>query len=1218
MLEQTLFATNTTHRLWKYAVIVSDTDGNLYVKDGDTRQNTREEALDYAASETTGKARGLIKEIDILGVWDMTDDAIRRNPAYDPTQTEVDYKRGYDNEIRGLMPLKRKRIENFRGQNSLELHPIPKDMLKDPNWREVLSYEWGLAHDGIANGGHAPSLNKYFAREYLVESFTKTTQADTNKFLLAAATGAGKETSTLALLVHLHDVKGYDNKRLNVAVATIPSTVSELMHELATVSGMEVDGYGFVDFSRIEVYIMKQWWDARKNDCSVQAKHMVSSRAKIVNTIKDIPKTHASGVVPVLFGGYHDIAQKSGDKLNTRYAGLEKRIGTLSIGEAHQLLSNADNKMWANLDDMYGAKCFKLFVTGTPYDFIYGNVAAEFFTADERALFTRNDLYRDKRVNPNSDFSAYPNFNYYGIDIEDVIAKLKEDPNWKDDAEGFTWAKLFTYDSTTKKFTYERTVLWLFKRMFGSNAFDENGDPLSVYNAPDLCDKAKQHIMVALPIGNKNASAETYIGALKSLLIQHGVFEGSVFDAYEDGLGDRKDDIAASAGRTLTLTCIKDCTGANIPELGCFVFLRNIGDSVKFFEQATGRVGRKYPGKTNCGVFIAELDQAMNIMVTIEEKISFERGHDFSTREIIEDTLANYNFFSGRNGSWEKLAIPDFASILEELNARGNYGINQCAFKTSAEEGFDLLFNNTVGTEGKKVDLTSNGNKGAKNGQNSFFEQLGLPFDNNNNPDENWHNMKLAFVAKCRFLAFIYGTETVAQCVDLVEQAIHAGDKEILEVIGKGVEYFPIVMQSNQVDVPYTNRWIQKFNDRKHDFEHLFEMLADPVHRNDNDFIAETNEVLHKIASTALSKLTKTSDVSVFDACGGRGGLIVYFIKEADKAGVSIDASKVYYNDVDPLMVTFFRVVNSNLALGIPEKNITCGDFNDDQFRSKYYANKKVDAVLINPPYNGKAALHQQFFNKCYEMLNPNGVMACMQPATTYFNKKTKQKDAVDTMQDILLTNVCEVVIEDPAIIENAGIQNDLSITYLIKTKKSKKVIDRITYKDGNVYSNVPLEDISMTQINPKLYASIRSKYNKFIKDNGNLEDMITKDPEVVKATLPKIRGTRPTDDDFYTFIPKVQSKMQALLDDEDSSFGVVVFNEEQVANVYDYLKSYMARFGLSFLKFSQNTANKEFAMVPLVDFDRSYTDQELYDLLGLTKAEVLEIKSVIADYYGR
>ena len=61
--------------------------------------------------------------------------------------------------------------------------------------------------------------------------------------------------------------------------------------------------------------------------------------------------------------------------------------------------------------------------------------------------------------------------------------------------------------------------------------------------------------------------------------------------------GEIKEEIANSSGPTITLTCIKHCTGANIPAWGSFVFMRPIGDSVKFFEQATGRVGRSYFNK---------------------------------------------------------------------------------------------------------------------------------------------------------------------------------------------------------------------------------------------------------------------------------------------------------------------------------------------------------------------------------------------------------------------------------------------------------------------------------------------------------------------------------------------------------------------------------------------------------------------------------------------
>ncbi len=277
----------------------------------------------------------------------------------------------------------------------------------------------------------------------------------------------------------------------------------------------------------------------------------------------------------------------------------------------------------------------------------------------------------------------------------------------------------------------------------------------------------------------------------------------------------------------------------------------------------------------------------------------------------------------------------------------------------------------------------------------------------------------------------------------------------------------------------------------------------------------------------------------------------------------------------------------------------------------------KFDVIVGNPPYNGKAALHQQFFNKGYELLKDGGTLAFIQPATTYFNKKDKQKGPVTEMIDIIKNNVCRVYIENPEVFDNAGIQNDLSITLLEKTPSSTQNIESITFKNGITYTNVPLADISMTQIDPSIYATIRSKYENYIAVNGNLEDKISKTVGTLKASLGKIRGTRPTDADFYTFIPLRgnRSGYGALT---SSDFGVAVSSADEVDRVYDYLESYVARFGLALLKFSQNTANKEFALVPLVPFNKLYTDNDLYAMLGLTASEVNEIKKVIVPLYDR
>lgn len=1208
---------NKQKRLWKYAVIVSDTKGNLYVKDGDHRCETQEDVIAYAAGETTGKIQGLMKFDDLLGVWDMTDHA--KTIGKDPT-VDVDASRGYDNEIRANMPLPRKLFKNFMGKSSYELHPIPKDYIKKEgdNWRELLAHEWDLAHKNLLEDGDIYK-EVYNARPYLLESFKKIKGLpEGNKFLLASATGTGKETSTLALLIYNHDQKQYDNTKLNVSVATIPSTTSESFNELGTVSGMNVGDYGFVDFSRIKSYITEQWYKAYYPTCSKFAKFYISKFASIVNSVSEIPATHEDGVVPVLFGSFHDLALKSDEnKIDKRYAGLDKRIGTLAIGEAHQMLSNADNKMWKSLNNVFGKNCSKLFITGTPYDFIYGNAAAESFGPDERSLFTRNDLYNDKRNNPNSDYKDYPDYNFYGIDVRDIVDQMKKDNRWEGDENGFTFNKLFTYDPEEKNFIYEESIVKLFRRMFGMDGFSENGDPLSIYNAPELCPVAKRHGMIALPTGNKNASAKDYISALKNLLVEYDVFPGDVFCSYKDDLGDRKDVIANAKGRTLTLTCNKDCTGANIPELGYFVFMRKLGDSVKFFEQATGRVGRKYPEKTNCGVFLADLENSMNVMLTIEEKIAADRDENSSVREIIEELLANYNFFTGRNGKWESLEPEDFSKVLEELNAKGNYGINQCLRNTDPDEEFDLFFEKINNSDRKRIDINSNGNKGAKNSNRNFvLEEMKLPVDKEKSFKQNWINIKLIFASKCRMLAFLKGAETVQDCVEIIQKALDQNDEGTLKIVDenvKGVEWFPVIMTDEHIDVRYTNRWIQKFNDNCENVENLLEMLSDPIHRT-KTLVAESNIFLEKIANKVIQILKNKNGASFIDPCAGRGGFIVYILKLAEKNNIKIDLNKVYYNDNDPNMVRFFKHLNKKYNLGIPEDNITSEDFFEMEF------NMKFDVGIINPPYDGKFRCHQKFFNKLFSLIEEDGVMACLQPATTYFNKKSVHlsESVIQEMIDIIKKNTSEVEIENAEIFGNARIQNDLSITYIIKDGSNTGVIDKLTYKNSNSYTKVPLEYISQTGIDPTVYESIKNKYERVCASNGNLEDIVSKKPDVLKAPLPKIRGTLPKDSDFYTFIPKVEKNFLKYYNEELSDFGIMIEDENYKDNVYDYLKSYVARFGLALLKFSQNTKNKEFALVPIVDFKKKYTDEDLFNLLGLTTDEVDTIKKVISNYYDR
>jgi hypothetical protein len=68
-------------------------------------------------------------------------------------------------------------------------------------------------------------------------------------------------------------------------------------------------------------------------------------------------------------------------------------------------------------------------------------------------------------------------------------------------------------------------------------------------------------------------------------------------------------------------------------------------------------------------------------------------------------------------------------------------------------------------------------------------------------------------------------------------------------------------MQPGQIDVRYTNRWIQKFKDHKNNIEKLFEMLEDPIHRSNNGFVAEPDRLLRRFVSRTLDKLKKKKQI---------------------------------------------------------------------------------------------------------------------------------------------------------------------------------------------------------------------------------------------------------------------------------------------------------------------------------------------------------------------
>ena len=275
----------------------------------------------------------------------------------------------------------------------------------------------------------------------------------------------------------------------------------------------------------------------------------------------------------------------------------------------------------------------------------------------------------------------------------------------------------------------------------------------------------------------------------------------------------------------------------------------------------------------------------------------------------------------------------------------------------------------------------------------------------------------------------------------------------------------------------------------------------------------------------------------------------------------------------------------------------------------------KFNYIVGNPPY--KKNLHFKISNICFNILENNGQFLFIQPAAAFFNKNKKPPKHLLEYKNILVNNhtKCEIV---PGISFNAGFLTDLAITVITKNDNKSQKIDEIKYKGGDTYFNISLEDISITQIDPKIYKSIRKKYEKYIKKYGSLKSL---EKQVPGITISGIRGnvdqnTGLFTQNFYSFYSPPNYK-NGFVENRKTNLTITIkCKKEEAENVYDYLEKLVPKMGLALYKYSSQTFN--FQYVPLVDFSKKYSEEELFDMLELNEEEIKWIKAAIPEYSAR
>ena len=981
MNQNTLFP-NDGKRLFLYGTLYyhPHKEGWFVAKaPGQTVKHSKEDVEQYILNNTIGKLRGLDSKDGIIFIEDVTELAEKYNFTADN-----DYK-DFDDFVRKDFPNFEGRIINAVGGGSDEVLEFDgTEYTKDEIKYKILE-----AVEKVTNRPVIVPYKTYNSRNYFDNIITKLSDFETiqstvtnsdvdlkelNRFLLGACTGSGKETSTLSLILFLHDKLYRQNKidknTLHLAIATIPDTGLELIEELSSVSGMQsVKHDMFFDYERYVVYVIESYHNTYFSQLSNTARLWARKNVKVVKSISDIPIHSDSNTVPIVIGSFHDVGLTDSGNLKKKYATLETRIGVLSIGEAHQLMSNDNNKMWTNINNLN--RKFLLLVTGTPYDYIFNSERQLYFADNEREMYTYTHLMRDKRENKDSAYKLYPDILYYGMSIGHFIQKMKEEGvktgKWEGDEHAFTEKKLLTTFDENGDFLYKDAIVFMFQSMFGTAAaFDGfTGKPvgININTAPNLCDYAKRHTLVALPTGKDGVSVDNYIPKLVKLLRDSGKFNDyKLLSPYGDDFSEIKKVIETDDTKTITFTCNQILTGKNVPQWGCLLFFRSIGNSIKFLEQAIGRLRRAYAGKPNCGVFVFDIDALLTLEVGIQEALELQQKNPKPLRDIVEEILDNYNPYIVGGGEWKSIEIDKVIDEIYRISVKDLDGIGRCVKALQLPDGFNPKnYDNlsSIGSSKRNFEINKDDDaiRGKDSQKKTVAKQGDLELDDEKREDytTSFKEMVRVHLAKMIQMAYIYEKKTIQEVVELVIDAIDCGNVRFLSHIGAGYELIPqYINDTTQIDIALLNRYIDRLHSVDLTLYERLELLESRFTVDKNKACIPTpNRVYRRMIDKLINRLKRKpkKTLRILDPAAGRGVFLIYLMNKLGEENIYFDVNNIYYNDADYTMHKLFTKINREYGIGIPDENIFNDDFLNPSKKFQNIMNKKFDVVLGNPPY---------------------------------------------------------------------------------------------------------------------------------------------------------------------------------------------------------------------------------------------------------------------------
>jgi predicted RNA methylase len=746
------------------------------------------------------------------------------------------------------------------------------------------------------------------------------------KYLYGVATGVGK---TADFLFGCQLWMKLTKHNVHLCVTSMPDTRKDLCRDVR-------DGK---PFQNIIVWVP----DKHYKDLV----YLLKERVRPFSQIKDIHNLPDNNHVISL--GVQDARGEEGEKYKDI---LEQfKYGVYGKDEVHT--NQGEFSKFATNVEKYLTWGLAVYMTGTPEQFV---LEYSEFTEENRHLFLMNDVYIAKKEG-DPDFIDVPWRNIMINDFEGAQLEVARILNLEDD-ELHTLKKQWSWDTVNKLFTHETAVRELIKIRFGvgvyagsSRCFWGTGSGLAKYS--------RKVGIVCIESGNIK---EKGFHLKKIIKEEVGI---KVFSAHESRTA--YDDFLNFCNNTdedcVYITHDKDMTGKNNKHINWGWFSLNINSVVRA-NQGCGRFVRKLLGKTDVYIFFDNPNTAFAITIDPIEAISDNPGTTIETAQKVSKVATYWLEGSER---WEKAEVPDIVKHINDNDPIGTRGLfSYRHINPNAECPIDLVGVINAGKVSRSASQKLS-NTIASQGKNKIVRKKKL----NKNEISKWNNeyrkSLSESIGKLSYAVIHTDLYTLDSILKNPTISFNGIDKTLEEVCGTSLSFSEIqdAIDKDCVSSFSVNRSLAKV--RTHFLDILETGLVEDllesfcyirVADSRTNFVAEpinfVKTIIEKLLNVMVDDGVDFENTTFGDICAGRGSFLIAILILAKKYNFNILPKNIYYNDIDPTWVEFFKKINKEYKLGIPEENI----FNEDVFnpsqKFKEILMKGFDVTLGNWPFGNK------------------------------------------------------------------------------------------------------------------------------------------------------------------------------------------------------------------------------------------------------------------------